>query len=61
MILTILFGAFLDRPGGSAAATIESTLVSISALQNERSYARKDGVALAQRLRSDLAKQGFDA
>ena len=25
------------------------------------SYARKDGAALAQRLRSDLAKQGFDA
>jgi hypothetical protein len=25
------------------------------------SYARKDGAALAQRLRSDLTKQGFDA
>ena len=25
------------------------------------SYARKDGAALAQRLQSDLAKQGFDA
>jgi hypothetical protein len=25
------------------------------------SYAHKDGVALAQRLQSDLAEQGFDA
>jgi len=25
------------------------------------SYARKDGAALAQRLQSDLANQGFDA